>query len=78
MAVGGSWLILGGGGFAVVVGCESCDGDGGSDLVGWGGVGGWVGGWVVVVVVVVVGCGRYCRFCIYLFICFLYIFYEFF
>ena len=40
----GSWLILGGGGFAVVVGCESCDGDGGSDLVGWGGVGGWVGG----------------------------------
>ena len=45
MAVGGSWLILGGGGFAVVVGCESCDGDGGSDLVGWGGVGGWVGGW---------------------------------
>ena len=67
MVVGGSWLILGGGGFAVVVGCESCDGDGGSDVVGWV---------AVLVVVVVVGCGRYCRFCIYLFICFLYIFYE--
>ena len=33
LVVVGSWLILGGGGFAVVVGCESCDGDGGSDVV---------------------------------------------
>ena len=42
----GSWLILGGGGFAVVVGC---DGDGGSDLVGWamGGGGGGVRLWAV-------------------------------
>ena len=46
MVVGGSWLILGGGGFAVVVGCESCDGDGGSDLVGWV-VGGGGGLWAV-------------------------------
>ena len=46
MVVGGSWLILGGGGgFAVVVGC---DGDGGSDLVGWAmGSGGGGGLWVV-------------------------------
>ena len=42
MAVGGSWLILGGGGFAVVVGCESCDGDGGSDVVVVGGIVGFV------------------------------------
>ena len=48
MAVGGSWLILGGGGFAVVVGCESCDGDGGSNVVGWAmGSGGGGGLWAV-------------------------------
>ena len=46
MVVGGSWLIFGGGGFAIVMGCESCDGDGGFDLVGWV-VGGSGGLWAV-------------------------------